>query len=68
MATKRKQYVAKAEAVVVFVNTVAERYLYRGAPIPDTVEADEVKRLLDLDLIAEAGDVVTPGTEEPPAE
>lgn len=68
MATKRKQYAVKAEAVVVFVNTVNERYLYRGAAIPEQVPDDEVKRLLDLDLIAEAADVVTPGTEEPPAE
>lgn len=70
----KKQYAVKAAAVVVFVNTVAERYLYQGAAIPAEVDADEFERLLELDLIAEAGDVVTPGTEEsvdpaaPPAE
>jgi hypothetical protein len=53
MAENKKQHVVTAEAVVVFVNTEAERYLYKDAVIPEQVPAEEVKRLLDLGLVAE---------------
>jgi len=45
------RYVVKVEATVVHVNTVNERYLYKGASVPETVRAAEVQRLLDLGFI-----------------
>lgn len=48
------EYKVTAGAVVVRVGGT-ERYLYRGATLPDGVSADDVKRLSGLGLIEQAG-------------
>lgn len=53
MATKRKIHRVKATMVVVKVPGAqgGETYLRRGRRLPDSVESDEVKRLVKLGLV-----------------
>ena len=46
-----KQFRVKAAAVVIYVGTAAERYLYAGALLPESVTEDERKRLVELGLV-----------------
>ena len=45
------------QALVITKNTDgSDKYLYQGAPVPEFVSADEIKRLSDEGFIAKATD------------
>jgi hypothetical protein len=62
----RKNWIVKAEAVVINVGKQAERYIYKGAVVPAEVAAEELKRLVARGLVVEGKDAPADPNTVPP--
>ena len=55
------QFVVTAALVITKNPDGSDKYLYNGAVVPETVSADEIKRLSDEKFIAKLGPKDDPG-------